>query len=719
MELGLFFKLLKKYRLVLIFIPLITGVATFFGVKRLPDTYVSHAQIATGIVDASRHLLDKDGNSSQQAQQAFSEFSNLMAIMKLKKIVNQVSYSLIIHDLQYPAYPYSKPSKMLADMAEYERDAAIKLFQYKFNHFEPLLLYNKQERILNDLLHSMQYDDASLRKDLVIYRDDESDFISVSYDSANPQLSADVVNILCTQFINYYTQTVKKNESNAVSFLSDLLVQKRNALRDKTAQLQKYKIDNGILNLEEQSRAIFSQILTYSDKKQEAEKEIAAYEGALKTIDNKFAPGDRQYFESVSSKINQTITATQDELHLIQNKYIRSNYDPKYKPALDSIQKSLSSQINLSSDQYITNPLTHKDDLVKQKLTLEVTRDLAKYSIQSINAALTDLNAKFARLVPFDAKVKTFDFDINIASQEYLDVLNKFNATNLKSNFSIELIQVEKAEPEAPQPSKKMLLIVISVVAMFFVCVFALFVLFYLDNTIKEPTELVNKTQLPLLGYLNRIPGTDLDIRKLWDIENRDKMQQYKDLLRSVRFEIDQELRGEKIIAVTSISPHEGKTLFASSLAYSYAMINKKVLLIDGNFERPDLTNSTRPDLFLEDYFKNNPIYNVDVNSSTATTLGNRGGDITLLEIADETFIKNRFNDLKSKYDIVIIDTAPLTALNKSKEWLLFADKTIAVFEANKELTNAQKQFVVFLKTLGSKFGGWVLNKTTVNKKRR
>lgn len=718
MELSFFLKLLKKYRLVLIFIPLITGIGTFFLVKKLPDTYISHAQIATGIIDASRHLLDKDANASLQTQQAFSEFSNLMAIMKLKRIVSQVSYSLIIHDLKYPTYPYSKPSQMLAEMAEYQRDAALKLFEYKFNHFEPLLLYNKQERILNDLLHSMKYDDESLRKDLIIYRDEDSDFITITYNSANPELSADVVNILCTQFINYYSEAVKKNQSNAVSFLSELLVQKRNALRDKTAQLQKYKIDNGIINLEEQSRAIFSQIISYNDKKQDAEKEIASYDGTLKKIDSRFDPGDRKYFESVSSKINQAITVTQDELHNTQNRYIRSNYDPKYKPALDSLQKSLSAQINVSSDQYITNPLTHKDDLVKQKLGLEIARDLAKYGLQSINTELAKLNAKFASLVPFDAKVKTYDFDINIASQEYLDVLNKYNATNLKSNFNIELIQVEKAEPEAPQPSKKMLLIVISVVVTFFGCVFILFLMFYFDNTIKEPAQLVNKTQLPLLGYLNRIPGTDLDIRKLWDIENRDKMQQYKDLLRSVRFEIDQELRGEKIVAITSLSPHEGKTLFAASLAYSYAMINKKVLLIDGNFDRPDLTNALHPLLFLEDYFKNNPHNSIDVNSSVATTLGNHGSDVTLLEIADEAFIKNRFDDLRSKYDIIIIDTAPLTALNKSKEWLLFANKTIAIFEANKELTNTQKPHLAFLKTLGSKFGGWVLNKTTANKKR-
>jgi succinoglycan biosynthesis transport protein ExoP len=719
MEITNFFKLLKKYRLILIFLPLATIVVSFYFVKKLPDNYVSHAQIATGIIDASRHLLDKDANTNVQEQQVLSEFSNLMAIMKLKKMVNQVSYSLIIHDLKNPNAPFRKPSKQLAEMHEYEREQALKVFQYKFDHLEALLLYNKQESTLNELLRSMKYDDVSLRKELLIFRDDESDFISVSFDSENPQLSATVVNVLCTQFISYYTQTVKKNESNAVAFLSELLDQKRNALNNKTTQLQKYKIDNGILNLDEQSKAIFSQILVYNDKKQEAEKNIASFEGALKTINGKFEPSDRKYLESTISKYNQAITTTQDELHNIQNRYIRSNYDPKYKPALDSVQKALASEINQSSDKYISSPLVAKDDLVKQKLTLEVSRDLAKYSIQSINSELSDLNTKFARLVPFDAKVKTYDFDIDIASKEYLEVLNKYNETNLKSNFSIKLIQVEIAAPEAPEPSKKMLLIGLSAVAVLFVCLFVLFLLFYLDDTIKEPAELVNKTQLPLLGYLNRVHGSNLDLRKLWEVENRDKMRQYKELLRSIRFEIDQELRGEKVIAVTSMGAHDGKTVFATSLAYSYSMINKKVLLIDGNFDNPALTQATQPTLFLEEYFKNTPFNNVEISSSTSNVLGNHAGDVTLLEIGDEVFIKSRFDNLRSKYDIIIIDTAPLSSLNKSKEWLLFANKTIAVFEANRSLTNAQKAHLAFLKNLGSKFGGWVLNKATFDLKKK
>jgi Mrp family chromosome partitioning ATPase len=359
-----------------------------------------------------------------------------------------------------------------------------------------------------------------------------------------------------------------------------------------------------------------------------------------------------------------------------------------------------------------------KDDLIHQKLTLEISRDLAKYSVKSIDKELASLNGKFSRLVPFDATVKTYDFDIDIAGKEYLDVLNRYNETNLKSNFSINLRQVEVATPDVAQPSKKILLIALSVILSVFACLFVLFVLYYLDRSIQDPSDLVNKTQLPLLGYLNQIKGENLDLKKLWDVEHRDKMKQFKELIRSVRFEIDQELQGDKIIAITSLDAAEGKTLLAISLAYSYSMINKKVLLIDGNFDNPTISKTAMPGVYLEDYFKNSPINTQVVNSSIATVLGNHGGDVTLFEIGDEAFLKNRFDDLKTKYDMVIIDTAPLTSLNKSKEWLLFANKIIAVFESGKSITNTQKPDIAYLRGLNTKFAGWILNKADFNQKK-
>jgi succinoglycan biosynthesis transport protein ExoP len=709
MELGEFFKLLRKHINLLIIIPLVTVIIAFFLVKNLADKYISSAQIATGIVDESRHLLDTDPTGASKEQSIAHEFSNLIEIMKLKTLINQISYQLILHDLTN-SVPFKPHSKLFNSMNPAARAHAVELFSNKFRTMQPMSYYNKDEQGLNELLRSMKYDERSLRTDLNIVRDEDSDFITVSYESANPQLSAFVVNVLCKQFIDYYTHTVRQNETDAVNYLSKLLDQKRDTLNTKTQQLQNYKIRNGILNLDEQSKSIFDQIMVFNDRKQQAEKDVASYDGAIQKINNKFDPSERKYIEANMSKYNQDVVNSQDQLHLLTDRYVQSGFNPKLKPSIDSLSNKLTSQINQTSDKYITNPLTAKDDLVKQKLTLEVTRDLAKYSIRAITSSLNQLNAKFNRLVPFDATVKTYNYDIDIASKEYLDVLNKYNTTNLQSNFSIKLRQVEAATPDAAEPSKKMLLIIVGGVISLVFCVVVLFGMFFFDDTIKEPADLVKRTQLPLVGHLNTVMGS-LDLKKLWDVEHREKMKLFKELIRSIRFEIDQELRGEKVLGVTSLDNQEGKTVLAISLAYSYSMINKKVLLIDGNFDNSTISNTVKPKVYLEDYFKNNPD-NYDTFNNTTNVMGTHGGDVTLLELSDENFIRSKFNELKMKYDIIIIETPPLSSLNKAKEWLLFCNKTVAVFEANKGIAKWQKDDVRFLKNLNGKFAGWILNKT-------
>ncbi|WP_259070659.1 exopolysaccharide transport family protein [Mucilaginibacter sp. X4EP1] len=711
MELSSYFSLLNKYKYIIIVVVVAAVVGSYFLVKNLPDEYISSTQISTGIVDASRHLLDKDNAPNAQSDEINREFSNLTEIIKLKKLIDNLSYQLIIHDLSSKE-PFRKLNHKFKDLSQPAIDHALGVFKDKLQNSEPLSIYNSDENGLNELLISMKYDERSIRKFLDVTRDSESDFITITYTSENPQLSAFVVNTLCKEFIDYYTVNIKKNESNAIDFLAKQLDEKKKALDDKKEELQQYKIKNGILNLDDQSKAINAQILMYQDKKLQAEKDYASYEGAVKGIDQRFDSKDRRYIESVTGEYNQAITNIEEQIHILNDQYVHSGFNPKYKPALDSLRTSLTAALNKSSDKYIVNPLVAKDNLVLKKMDLEVSRDLAKYSASSIDKEIKNLKAQFTRLVPFDAIVKTYESDVNIAAQEYLDILNKYNALNLQSNFSIKLAQVEPATPDVAQPSKKIFLIALSGIAVFVLCLVILFVLYYFDDTIKAPSDLVNRTQLPLLGSLNIIQGGKPDLKKLWEVENRNKMQHFKELLRSIRFEIDQELKGEKVLGITSLGIGEGKTLLASSLAYSYAAINKKVLLIDGNFNNPSVTKSMQPKLFVEDYFKLSSYMERD---NAITVLGNHGGDITLLEISDEKHVQNNFNDLKSRFDIIIIDLPPLDSLNKSKEWLLFSNKAIAVFESDRTISRSHSQYIDYLKNLNTKFAGWVLNKTNDN----
>jgi uncharacterized protein involved in exopolysaccharide biosynthesis len=709
MELGNFLKVLWKHINLLIIIPLVTIIVSYFLVKNLADKYVSTTQIATGLVDESSHMLDPTG--IVQDQQLTHKFSNLIEIMKLKKLINQVSYRLMIHDLTDPV-PFRKPSKLLLTLNDAARKHAIQVYTDKANHLESLSFYINDEKGLNELLRSMKYDERSLRGNLYAVRDEDSDFILVGYESENAQLSAFVVNTLSTEFIDYYTHTVKKNETDAVDYLLRLVNEKRDSLNSKTNSLKLYKIKNGILNLEDQSKSIFDKTVEYNDHKLQAERELASNTGTINALNKKFDPKDRQYLEASVNKYNLAVTTTQEQLHLLTDRYVRSDFNPRYKASIDSLSSKLTQQLNQTSDKYITNPLVGKEELVRQKALLEINRDLAKYSISSINSAINELNAKYNRLVPFDATVKKYSFDIDMAMKEYMDALNRYNETDFRLANSVKVRLVDKATPDIAEPSKKMLLIILSGIASLTFCVIILFVIFFFDETIKDPAQLVNNTKLPLLGFLNTVSGS-LDLKKLWDVEHREKMKQFKELIRSVRFEVDQELRGEKILAVTSLANHEGKTVLAISLAYSYSMINKKVLLIDGNFLSPTISQTVHPKLYLEDYFKNNPD-NYSSISNNINVIGNHGGDITLLEVSDENFIRSKFNELKLKYDIIIIETPPLSSLNKSKEWLLFANKTIAVFEAGKSIKKSQKEDINFLRNLNGKFAGWILNKASI-----
>jgi succinoglycan biosynthesis transport protein ExoP len=709
MKRSSFFTLLNKYKYVIIIIPLVTVIAAYFLVQYLPDQYVSSTQISTGIIDVSRNLSSKDNLRNDQSNEIDREFSNLTSIIKLKKLIDQVSYQLIIHDLS-SSVPFRSLDQHFKDLGDTAKDNALLIFREKLKKGEPLLYNKADEKALIDLLVSMKYDERSLRKDLKISRDGESDFINVSFTSENPELSVFVVNTLCKAFIGYYNKENNKPiNSNSADILSNLLVEKRKALNEKKDEFQHYKIKNGILNLDEQAKSIYEQISAYNDKKNQAIKDIASYEGAIKSIDERFDPKERKYIESTISQYNQSITGTEEQLHVLNDEYVHSGFNPKYKPALDSLKKQISTQINTGSDKYLTNPLVAKDDLVKQKMTLEVSRDLAKYSVESINSELKELNAQKSRIVPFDAIVKTYEFDINMASQEYLELLNKYNQTNPQLNFSLKLTQVEEATLDGAEPFNKVPLIISCGLGSLFLCLLIVFIGSFYDKKIKEPIDLVNSTHLPVLGSLNEIDDPNINLRKLWDVEQRHNTREFKELLRSVRFEIDQELKGEKILAITSLSVGEGKTVLATSLAYSYAAINKKVLLIDGNFNNPTISKTIEPKFYIEDYFVNKSY--IDRDNNTITVLGNQGGDVTLLEINDEKNIQNDLNDLKLRYDIILMDLPPLNSLNKCKEWILFANKVIAVFEVNQSISREETRYIAYLKNLKDKFAGWVLNK--------
>src|SRR5688572_7266231 len=128
MELRDFIKLICRHKLTLIIIPLLSIIITFFLVRNIPDDYTSQAQIATGIVDQTQQTLD-NGVSFQDAK-INQEFNKLLEMIRLKKVLDQVSYQLIIHDLT-SSVPFRKPVKDLEELSLSARKSALSVYTAK------------------------------------------------------------------------------------------------------------------------------------------------------------------------------------------------------------------------------------------------------------------------------------------------------------------------------------------------------------------------------------------------------------------------------------------------------------------------------------------------------------------------------------------------------------------------------------------------------------
>ncbi|TAG11897.1 MAG: lipopolysaccharide biosynthesis protein [Sphingobacteriia bacterium] len=714
MELSKFFKLLYRRKYVLVIIPMITVFITYFLVRKLPDTFHSRSRISTGLVDQSQQILITVDQS--QESKIAQQFSNLIEVFRLKRIFEQVSFKLMVHDLTSDK-PFRNASKLLKEIGPQARAHCLDVSREHIQTKESLSLWDKDQSGINQVLISMGYDEATLQKKILVYRVNNSDFIDIEFESENPFLSVFVVNTLSKEFLDYYGVYIKSNQQKAVNFLDTLMRQKYDSMNAKMRLLRDYKIKNRVLNLDEQARSLYEQITDFEKRLQEAKKDVAAFEGALKGIDAKFDPKERRYLESTMVDVNQDIIATREQLKIVTNQLIKSNYDPIVKARLDSLKRVIEQQVLRSTDRLLVSPYANKQLLVQQRITLEISLDQARSGLASLNNEIGTLNEKFDLLVPHEALIQSFEGSVDVAGKEYLDIQERYNRTRLESSLGTQLRQIEAAMPGPALPSKKLLLVALAGIVSFVFCIVAFFVVFYLDNAVQNSLDLANRTGMSVLSYLPFINTSMLDLTNLWKNEGANRVTiAFKNLIRSLRFEVEREINGKKQLVITSLVDGEGKTLIALGLAYAFSMVNKRVLLIDGNFDQPTITATTGTTYYLEDYLKNRISVSEILRDGKVSVLGNRGGDTSIFEFCDELIVKPKLAHLRDIFDVIIIEAPSLAKLNKAKEWIVIADKVMAVFESGGTIRNGKIQNVKYLEGLGDRFAGWALNKVYINR---
>ncbi|MFC3559032.1 exopolysaccharide transport family protein [Pedobacter jamesrossensis] len=710
MDIKSFLKLVKKYKWVLILVPIIAVIITYFLVQNLPKQYSSEVQISTGLLDPSKKVISNENTDFFQINQ---QFSNIMEKFKMKKIINILSYNLILHDLEQPKSAFRKYSDKIDSLNAQQKQEVINLFREKLATKSVLTLADNNGKYkLYDIVESMGYGETGLKKEIDISHSDNSDFINIEYTSPNPNLSAYLVNTLASEFIVNYSSDVSNNQNKSIGLLDSVLKKKEIAMNAKNGSLSTFKRNKGVLNLNEQSATVYAQITQYEGQRADALRQIQSTQGAINTIQSKLSGSDPNINGS-SRADNREIVSLKREREAANNAFIENGFRASDQRKVDSLTRIIQSKSNQNSDENVYDPRTSKQTLSAQKTQLEIAQQTAKSSIRSIDNELASLRAKYSSMVPYDADIQNYEREADLATKEYMTALDQY--TQSRNNQAMGLrLQIEQVGlPGNPEPSKKVLYLAGSGMGSFFVCLGYIFFVFMLDHKIKSSSQLAHATKSNTVGVLNKIDGNERSIREIWnDKTGNTNYEIYRDMLRSLRFEITEKMDADssKILGITSLLAEEGKTFIAYSLAYAFAMTGKKVLLIADELpvvkaESKALATSQNFQTFL---------IKKEIHTEDLITIMNKStARESLLEMQSIKSLKAGFDVLREEFDIIIVDVNSLHDINIAKEWLLFTEKNIAIFEYGKVLADNDKEFVDYIKKLPG-FLGWVLNKTII-----
>jgi len=199
--------------------------------------------------------------------------------------------------------------------------------------------------------------------------------------------------------------------------------------------------------------------------------------------------------------------------------------------------------------------------------------------------------------------------------------------------------------------------------------------------------------------------------------------------IRSIKLAVDlnrSAVNSKKVIGFISSLPHEGKSTIAASLALLMAQASARVILVDCDLRNPSLSRRLAP----------NADHGILEVTAGRTTLKNalwtdQSTNLTFLpavtnnpricssDILSADATGKLFENLRSRYDYVLVDLTPLMPIVDARATTAFVDCYVCVIEWGRTTTDAVKHAFRDAHNISENMLGIVLNKADINRLRR
>ncbi len=719
-----FFKVLLKQKWVILWVNVLTISAALILTKNLKKQYKSTAELSTGFTLSDQVRLQDDKLNLTESD---VKFNNVIETITSPKVMSFVSYLTILNDLSKPS-PFRNPFKNQSipdSVKNINLTTAKVIFQNKLDSLEILTSYNPEERKLIELLKFYEYDYQNLlRNNILVGRVAGTDYISIVASTESPELSSFLVNNLCSEFLKYYKSQRIERSLESVDAFKNLLSQKQNLLIRKIDSLKRYKSAHGVLNIESEGKSNYERIQTFQNDLSSERNNYNGITFQLADVKNKIS----QLGESSGPKVNllnAEILNLKNEISGLKDEQERKGgNDLVLKTKIENLQNQLiNKQEKISSNESNSDniQISERELLMEKKSDLEIKLKTSAKNIEDYNKDIQVLKNNYSLDATTEANINSLQKEIDLANQDYISVKEKYSqATDLgKSSFNENIRQVLFGQPAiSPEPSKRLIIVALSILGSLTLCVFIIFLLEFFDPRIKNPSLFSEIVNLKLIGLVNKAIFKNISLDYIFNSKNSQIQENtiYKELLRKCRYEIEH--LHKKIFLITSNKKGEGKTTLIHSLAMTFSNSQDKVLIIDTNFSNNSLSRIFTPKAFIENIVQRQDTVTKDnykdfvskTQNPYIDVIGCKGGAYSPSEIFYKDNFKNFLKNISEYYDFVFLEGPSVNLYSHSKELTEYSQGVIAVFSSKNAIKQIDKNSIDFYNSLGSQFTGAILN---------
>ena len=456
----------------------------------------------------------------------------------------------------------------------------------------------------------------SLRNGLTVRPVLETDIISVSYESPNPELAAAVVNQLMESYITINILTNRAEVTAAREFIEDQLPRAADAVNLTAEALRKFKIENSIISLEQEATVTVNEIAKLDDRINQTQSQLADFETRAAALRQQLGMPLEQAatVSSLSQSLGvQTVLAdlqkVQGQLADAQARYTSGHPSVRSLQRQEAAQKALLQEriaevigtgANVSPNHLQMDSL--RRDLTSQLAQAEINR-LGLFSQLETLSATRDAYIEWANVFPsLEKTLLNLERRFLAASSTHEKLQSRFQEIQLAENQNVGSAHVLEAAvvPTSAVPTSKNKYLAGGVAVGLLLGIAAAFFLDLIDKSVKTSKDAEALFGYTLLGLIPKFEtwaeeeslehflGESSQISPrivTFDASYPLISGSYQMLQANLKFmSSDKKL---KTLVITSSIPKEGKSEVCANLAATIAQVGRRVLLVDADLRSP------------------------------------------------------------------------------------------------------------------------------------